>query len=51
LSLAHLLEDDVRKRDKWVPAARAYLRIAARYAVRLLPPADRRENRPHDSDG
>jgi len=35
LSVAHLLESDPRTPDKWVPLARAYLRLAAADAVRL----------------
>jgi aminoglycoside phosphotransferase family enzyme len=35
LAIAHLLEPNPRTPEKWAPLARAYLRLAARDAVRL----------------
>ncbi len=41
LSAAHLLEDHIRKPDKWRPQTFAYLALAEREAVNLPSPADR----------
>jgi len=39
LALAHLLEPDPRKPEKWLPLAVAYLSIAERACLKLDPPA------------
>jgi len=41
LSAAHLLEDHIRKPDKWRPQTFAYLALAEREAVNLPWRADR----------
>lgn len=45
LSAAHLLEDDMRKPDKWKPQTFGYLAIAEREAVNLPCREDRRSSR------
>ena len=51
LSLAHLLEPDGREPAKWLPLARAYLELAERASLKLLPQARRRSTRLRDSGG
>lgn len=41
LSAAHLLEEEIREPEKWVPQARAYLAIAERACLTLHPQAAR----------
>lgn len=49
LSAAHLLEDNVRRRDEWKPQAMRYLALADREAVNL-PSREDRKSRPSHAD-
>ncbi|MFP4536689.1 MAG: hypothetical protein ACLFPA_00160 [Dichotomicrobium sp.] len=49
LCAAHLLEDDVRRRDEWKPQALGYLALAEREAVNL-PSREDRKSRPSHAD-
>ncbi len=49
LALAHLLEPTPRERDKWVPLAMEYLRIAERASSSMYPRAAQQSIRPHGS--
>lgn len=49
LALAHLLEPEPRKPEKWVPLARQYLAIAEQASSRMAPQEAPQSTPPHDS--
>lgn len=49
LALAHLLEPEPRKPEKWIPLARQYIALAERASSRMAPPGVPQSSPPRDS--